>query len=347
MTLSRGIDFLEQLSLSFGPSGCEGNVANLLKAQLLALADEVTTDKLGSLIALYKGTGKKRADALVQNCLLLVTSMDEAGFMIQSIDDKGYLHPAKLSIQDGKILVGRSVTIGNENSQIQGYMGTLPAHQSKGETSYDDLYIDIGAKNKEEAENHVHMGDFGTFRSAFQKMGGENPILKGKALDGRTGCAILCDVLAALRDTAFRPPFDICFAFTRRGKIGASTARTAAYQTAPDAAILVETSDTQNQGHAGKLGNGPMVFYAAGRQVYDRPLTDFLLATAQTENIPCQPLVSSDASNPSGSIYATGTGIRCAAVSAPIRYPASAACILRESDYTHMVQLLLKTIHAL
>ena len=216
----KGMELLKTLCMAFGPSGCEDNVAALIKKQVLPFADEVTTDRLGSLLVLYKGTGEVRENARVPRRLMLAAHMDEVGFMIRSADDRGLLYPAVLSLRDGRTLTGRSVTVGNENRQTDGFIGTAPAHKSGGKTDFGALYIDIGAKNRAEAEKYASKGDFGVFRTEFEVLGGTDPLWKGKAIDDRLGCAVLCDVLADLAESGFRPPFDTWFCFTRREEIG-------------------------------------------------------------------------------------------------------------------------------
>ena len=156
----REVQLLEKLCMAFGPSGCEDAVAHILRETLMPYADAVTEDRLGTLILLYRGSGAPSQSALVENRLMLAAHMDEPGFMIQSIDEKGYPHPTKLSVQDGSILTGRSVTVGNADHQISGYMGAMPAHKSGGTAKMDTLYVDIGAKNKEEAEKKLQFVPF-------------------------------------------------------------------------------------------------------------------------------------------------------------------------------------------
>jgi len=98
----REVQLLEKLCMAFGPSGCEDAVAHILRETLTPYADAVTEDRLGTLIFLYRGSGAPHQSALVENRFMLAAHMDEPGFMIQSVDEKGYPHPTKLSVQDGK-----------------------------------------------------------------------------------------------------------------------------------------------------------------------------------------------------------------------------------------------------
>ena len=346
----KGIELLKALCMAFGPSGCEDNVAALIREQVLPFADEVTTDRLGSLLVLYKGTGETRENARVPRRLMLAAHMDEVGFMIRSVDDRGLLYPARMSVGEGRMLTGRSVTVGNENSRTDGFIGAVPAHTSGGSTDFGALYIDIGAKNRAEAEAHAKKGDFGVFRTEFEVLGGSNPLWKGKAIDDRLGCAVLCDVLAELSETGYRPSFDIWFCFTRREEIGASTATTAAYAVDPDIGIVLEATavsdvhGTDEAWQVGEQGKGPLVSLIDAGTIYDRDLASFLLGLGERENIPVQPKKYPGGTNDTRPISKVRSGVRVAAISSPTRYIHSAACAVRESDYHSMVKLVTAAI---
>ncbi len=346
----KGMELLKALSLAFGPSGCEKCVADIIKKEVLPHADLVTTDRLGSLLVLYKGTGAVRESSMVPHRLMLAAHMDEVGFMIRSVDDKGLAYPAHLSIGDGKVLTGRSVTVGNEDGQVDGFMGAVPAHKSGGSTDFGSLYVDIGAKNKDEALAHVKPGDFGVFRTEFEVLGGADPLWKGKAIDDRLGCAVLCDVLAELAQSGYRPPFDTWFCFTCREEIGASTATTAAYAVDPDVGIVLEATavadvhGTDEPFRSGDQGKGPLVSLIDGGTIYPRDLANFLLDLGEREQIPVQTKRFFGGYNDAKYITKTHAGAKVAAISAPTRYIHSAACAVRESDYNGMVKLVLAAV---
>ena len=341
----KGMELLKTLCMAFGPSGCEDNVAALIREQIFPFADEITTDRLGSLLVLYKGTGETKENTRVPRRLMLAAHMDEVGFMIRSADDKGYLYPARMSVGEGRMLTGRSVTVGNENGQADGFIGAVPAHKSGGSTDFGALYIDIGAKNRAEAEKYASKGDFGVFRTEFEVLGESDPLWKGKAIDDRLGCAVLCDVLASLAESGYRPSFDTWFCFTRREEIGASTAATAAYAVDPDVGIVLEATavsdvyGTDETWQVGKQGQGPLVSLVDAGTIYDKDLAEFLLDLGERENIPVQPKQYPGGTNDTRPISKVRAGVRVAAISSPTRYIHSAACAVREADYHSMVKL--------
>jgi len=336
-----GIELLKELSLAFGPSGCEGNVADIIRENVSQYADEVLTDRMGSVIALYKGSGEC-SDNLSR--LMLSAHMDEVGFMVKSIDGDGYIKMTPLSGRDPKTLVGRNVVIGDENRKTNGYIGVKPAHLG-GSGGYDSLYIDIGAKDKDDAEKHVKVGDFGTYRSDFVRFGKDGAMIKGKALDDRLGCTVLCEVLRRLCTSGTRLPYDIYFAFTCREEIGASGAVTAANKISPDVAIVFEATavaDIDGVSDSSKVayqGKGGCVSFMDNGTIYDKELFDQIFKTAEKHNIPCQVKNYVSGRNDAGAIHLTKAGVRCAAISAPARYIHTASNVVREADFWSICDL--------
>ena len=120
---------LEKLTNAFGPSGCENAVAAILRETVMPYADHVESDRMGNLIVLYRGIGNMANREKVMLC----AHMDEPGFMINDIDDSGYLHLTPLSLQDGRMLTARRVRIGNETGDHPAFLGAKPAHKHGGD----------------------------------------------------------------------------------------------------------------------------------------------------------------------------------------------------------------------
>lgn len=334
-----GIDLLRALSLAFGPSGCEGNVADLVRENAGGYADEILADRMGSVILHRAGTGER------QNTVLLCAHMDEAGFMIQSIDGDGYLHMTALSGRDPSVLVGRRVTVGDETRKTIGYIGVKPTHLG-GSGDYDSLYIDIGAKDREDAESRVKIGDFGTYRSDFVRFGKDGGKIKGKALDSRLGCAVLCETLRRLREKDIRLPYDLAFAFTCREKVGSSGAVTAANTVKPAIALVLEGSavsdvdGTPATGRMARLGMGACVPFADRGTVYDRALVNLIFDAAQKNAIPCQLKEGTAGSNDAGPVSRTMAGVRCGTIGTPARYLGTASNVADVADFWNTCDLL-------
>lgn len=356
------IELLRELSLAFGPSGCEGNVRDMIKEYVTPYADEIITDKLGSLVAVYKKR-KAVSDYSIDDepltpdgkpdvsRLMLQAHMDEVGFMIKSVDKDGYLKIAPLSGKDPRTLASRNVTIGDEERKIPGYFGLKPTHLG-GTGEFKDMYVDIGAKDKDDALTKVQIGDFGTYRSDFVLFGENNTKIKGKALDDRLGCAILCLVLRHLSETKAALPFDVCFAFTCREEIGGTSAQTAANLVSPDMAICLESTAVNDlsgdcYGYVGKQGAGGCLSFMDRSTIYDKELFDFIMAVGKDKNIPVQSKNYVSGGNDARVINRALSGVRVAALSAPSRYIHTASNVIDARDYEAMTELLKAVITAL
>lgn len=349
------IELLEKLSLAFGPSGCEDNVSDIIREFITPFADEVFEDRLGTLIAKYAKRAEKTAydsdsepdfapDSPDCGRLMLCAHMDEVGFMIKAIDGDGFLKIKAISGKDPTHLTGRRVTVGDENKKVNGYFGVKPVHLG-GVGDFDSMFVDIGAKDKEDAEKYVSVGDFGTYRSDFVVFGEDGSKIKGKAMDDRFGCTVLCMVLRHLSENKVSLPFDVYFAFTRREEIGASGAKTAANTINPDIAIVIEATavndiEGEKNGFVAKQGMGGCVTMMDRGTVYDREIFDYIMNTAKKHSIPVQTKNSVTGTNDASPIQRALSGVKCAAVSAPARYIHTASNVIDRRDMDSVIRLI-------
>ena len=340
-------DLLRELSLAFGPSGCEDNVADLIREFITPYADEITTDRRGSVIATYKKRREVPAYDLEEepaspadhpDCekLMLCAHMDEVGFMVKAIDGDGYLKMTGMASKDPVLLGGRNVTIGYEDRKINGFIGIKAVHQG-GVGNFDQLYVDIGAKNKEEAEKYVEPGMFGTYRSDFVRFGTDGHKIKGKALDDRLGCTVLCYVLKHLSETKAELPFDVVFAFTTCEEIGRSSAKLAANIIQPDVAFNFEATAVEDiigdkYGYVANQGQGPCISFLDRSSIVNKEVYDFIFKTAEKHNIPVQSKNYVAGGNDAGPIHLSGKGAKTAVISAPTRYIHTASNVIDERD---------------
>jgi endoglucanase len=334
------LDILEKLSAIPGVSGWEDSVREAITAMIDGHC-EYEVDALGNLIA-YK-TGKSRA----KQTILLSAHMDEVGLIITMIEDSGLLRFATVGGIDSRVIAGKAVKVGA--SGVAGVIGRVPVHLQKEDerekpASPDKLYIDIGAKDKSEAEEYVRVGDRVVFCSQFRRLGGEKII--GRAFDDRAGCAILIDMICS--DLAY----DCVFSFTVQEEIGCIGAFTAAYRTAPDIAIAVETTTAADiagvpaDKQVCALGKGPVISFMDRGAIYDHGLYHQALDTAKEQGIPCQIKQVVAGANESRSLQITRTGSRVLAVSLPCRYLHTPSNMLAVEDIAHMRRLLEALVEA-
>lgn len=352
------IELLKKLSLVFAPSGCEDKAAQLIKEEAEKYADEIFEDRSGTLILKYSARaertpydvdGEPEFSPECPDCssLMLHTHMDEGGFMVKSVDDDGFIRFKAMNARNPMFISGRNVTVGNEERETIGYVGAKAVHLG-GVGDFDSLFIDIGAKNKEEASKYVEKGDFAVFRSDFVTYGDNR--LKGKAFGSRSGCYVLLSVLRELAENKVALPYDVYFAFTRCGEIGICGEKTAAALVSPDLAITVcgtEANDVDVKKPVVKLGEGAVITYADGGTVYDRELTSYLTKTAENNGISCQIKKSVSGRNGSAGIQRAVEGVKCAAVSVPVRYMTTSANVAYANDLDSVKELIISAVQGI
>ena len=341
--------FLKDLCLAFGPSGCEDNVRDLIYGKINGKTDNIKIDNMGNLIASFSA-GDDSAGTL-----MIAAHMDEVGFMINDIDDDGYLKFGLVGGIDPRVLCGRRVVVGDETKTIHGVISSKPIHllsdsERSEATPVKSMYIDIGAKNKEEAEQYVSVGSFGTFDSEYLRFGKDDCMLKSKAIDDRLGCALMCDIIEMLASEKIKLNYDIHFAFTVREEIGFSGAATAAYITNPDKAIILESTaiadiaDVDANKRVADVGKGGVISLVDNSTIYDRNFIDFAVETAEKNNIKYQIKRYVSGGNDAGAIQRTRAGVKVLALSAPCRYLHTASNVIDMSDYDSMKDLLYQII---
>ena len=183
---------VEELCMTPGISGHEEKIAEIIKRELKDVADDIETDLMGNVIATKKGSSKKGPK------VMLASHMDEIGLMVRYIDDNGYIKFSTIGGINDQMLMNQTVTIHSKNGDLTGVIGSKPPHVTKPEerkkvVPYDEMFIDIGAKDKEQAEEMVSIGDPITFKCWFEAF--PNDLVMCKALDNRLGCYVMMEVL--------------------------------------------------------------------------------------------------------------------------------------------------------
>ncbi len=341
MSEKRMIDTLHRLSQIHGPSGYEFRVAEAIKKEIADLPCEVFCDRIGNVIATVKGTDSSKK-------LMISAHMDEVGFMVNRIDDDGYLHFSAVGGIDDRVLCGRRVVLLGTTGDIKGVITSKPIHLQTAKeraesTPKDKMYIDIGAADREDAEKYVAVGDYGTFDSEFVFFGKDKKNIKSKALDDRLGCALMIELI---RDAAEKKlGYDVCFAFSTREEIGLSGATVAANIIEPDMAIVLETTaiadiaDVPESTRVAYVGEGGVLSIADRGTIYNREFFNLALDTAKKNDIKCQVKKYVSGGNDAAHIHKSTSGVKCIALSAPTRYLHSATCVIDRHDMFAMPDL--------
>lgn len=324
---------LKDLTETMSASGDEKEIREKIKSIVESYVDNVYIDKMGNLIACKKGKSEKHK-------IMLAAHMDEVGLMVKSINDDGTLRFSQVGGIDNRIIVSKVVKVGEK--KINGVIGAKPIHlQKKHEQDkpleYDDLYIDIGATSKEDAQKYVSVGDYIYFDTKFEMLG--NGYIKSKALDDRTGCGVLIELLKNEYE------YTICAAFTVQEEVGLRGAGVAAYNIEPDFAIVVEgtvAADVANSvPHlvSTELGKGPAISLMDRTSLYDKKMIDKIVKIAEENDVPYQFRRIATGGNDAGKIHLTKGGIKTVAVSVPCRYIHSFNSVVYLDDFKNTVKL--------
>lgn len=336
-----GTELIRELSLEFGPSGCEDRVRELIRPRAEALADRTVVDRMGDLIALMSFGEPNAPD---RKRIMVSAHMDEIGFMISSIREDGMLSFGCVGGIDPSVMAGRKVFVGNEKGFVSGVICSKAIHHKSAEeretpTKAKNMYIDIGADSREEAEKKVAIGDFGIFDSEFYEFGKNGRTLKSKALDDRMGCAAMLEIMDSLKANAPTENIDVYFCFTVREEIGRSGAGCVANRILPHYAIVLETTaigdlpDTEAARRVADVGKGGVISVADRSTIYGREFVDLAFELAQKNSVPAQIKRYVSGGNDAGHIHKSTQGVKVLAISVPTRYLHSPACVATLDDY--------------
>jgi endoglucanase len=319
---------IKKLTEVFGPSGYEGKVSKIIKGEIKNYVDSLKIDKMGNLIAHIKGKGPK---------IMVAAHMDEIGVITSYIDKNGFI---RFSNVGGFFPINSlSARIIFENGRI-GVIGEERRKSMSDPIEMTKLYIDVGARNKKEAEKLVPVGTFGCYERLFEDLGKR---IIAKALDDRIGCAVLIEVAKKLKKTVKN---DTYLVFTVQEEIGLKGARTSAFGIDPDIALAVDvtrTGDTpESIKMAVKLGDGAAIKVMDWGMICDPMIVESLVKTAKKNKISYQLEVLERGTTDATVIQLTKGGVPSGAVSIPSRYIHSASEIVDMDDVEAAVKLIVK-----
>lgn len=340
---------LKDLTDAKGIPGNEREVREVMKKYIAPFADEVTTDNLGSLIA--KKTGKADGPKI-----MVAGHLDEVGFMVTNIDDKGFLRFQTVGGWWSQVMLAQRVTIVTRKGDVTGIIGSKPPHVLSAEArkkpvEIKDMFIDIGASSREEAEGWgVRPGDMVVPYFEFTVMNNEKMLL-AKAWDNRIGCAIAIDVLKGLMNVDH--PNVVYGVGTVQEEVGLRGAKTSAQKIEPDIAFGVDvgiagdTPGITEKEALSKMGKGPQIILYDASMVSHKGLRDLVTDTADELNIPYQFDSVPGGGTDSGSIHLTHNGVPALSITIATRYIHSHAAMLHRDDYENAVKLIVEVIKRL
>ncbi|CEG28154.1 M42 family metallopeptidase [Bacillus sp. B-jedd] len=347
--LDETLQMLKALTDAKGIPGNEREVREVMKEYIAPYADEVSTDGLGSLIA--KKTGKEGGPKI-----MVAGHLDEVGFMVTQIDEKGFIRFQPVGGWWNQVMLAQRVTVVTRKGDVTGVIGSKPPHiltaeARKKPVEIKDMFIDIGASNRDEAKEWgVRPGDMIVPYFEFTVMKNEKMLL-AKAWDNRIGCAIAIDVLKQLKDAEH--PNVVYGVGTIQEEVGLRGARTAAAKIEPDigfgvdVGIAGDTPGVTEKEALGKMGNGPQIILYDASMVSHKGLRDFVTDTADELNIPYQFDTVPGGGTDAGAIHLSHNGVPALAITIATRYIHSHAAMLHRDDYENTVKLIVEVIKRL
>ncbi len=302
-------EMLKKIMTVQGVSGGEGAVAARIADIIAPYVDECRTDNMGNLIAVKKGTeGHKK--------VMLCAHMDEIGFIVTAIEDSGLVRFANIG---GINYVASCYTVVVSSKGVKGVL--VPEAGTKAaDLAFDKCYIDIGAKDKKDAERRVSVGDYFAVESDITRLNSTR--LVGRPMDDRVGCAAL--VMIAEQLACSGCDHDMYYVFSVQEEVGCRGAKPASFAIAPDLALVYDVTSTGDvpgaRPMAVKLGGGAAIKIKDASVICHAETVSELIDTAKANKIKYQCEVLTAGGTDTSSIQMNGVGCRAAAISIPTRY---------------------------
>ncbi len=317
---------LKKLLNVYGASGRENAVREVIREMVAPYVDTIEEDALGNLICIRHGEGAR---------VMLAAHMDQIGFMVLDIDKNGFLRVTNVGGISRAVSLRRHVVFENG---VHGVIGYETQDFKPEENDMSALFIDIGARSREEAEARVSLGDVAVYVPDAFELGAD--LMASPAMDNRIGCAVLVETLKKLKDC----PNDVYAVFTVQEEVGLRGAGPAAYRVNPDVGIALDVTPAGDTPKGSKLpmavGKGPCVKILDSAVICNPKVVRLLEDAAQKANITAQREVLTAGGTDAGSIQKARSGVPCGAISIACRYVHSACEVISVSDAENAAELL-------
>lgn len=334
--MSKVFELYQTLS-AFGPSGREEDIREAIAGIASDYLDEVTTDALGNLICRKKASRPEEAGP--GRKIMFAAHMDSIGIVVTYIDDNGFLRFSNVGGLFRGDLINIQVRFANGTRGVISYEEKTPFK----DLQMNNLFLDIGASSREEAEQMVQVGDFAVFEApAFE----QNGIICGPYLDNRIGCVTLLLTMMSLPETVSD---DLYFVFTAQEEVGLRGAGTAAFSIQPDIAIAVDVTDTGDLPEhkypmACFLGKGPAVKVMDHSVLCTPKIRSALEEAGLLAAVPVQREIMQFGGTDTAALQRCGTGVPAGAVSIPTRYIHSPSEMCAVCDVEQAAALLTQAV---
>lgn len=338
--MSVDIPLLARVCEAPGAPGYEKKIRELVLAEVKGLADEIRTDNMGNVVALKRGRSSAKK-------IMAAAHMDEIGFIVTHVDDKGFVRFNPVGGFDPKTLTSQRVII-HGRKDIMGVMGSKPVHIMSPEEKnklpqIKDYFIDTGM-TKKDLEKWVSVGDFVTRYSPLVELG---DCVNVKSLDNRASVFVLIETLRHLKKSKSKPAYDFHAVFTVQEEVGLRGAQASALQIQPDFSFGLDTTIAYDvpgstpQERCTSLGEGAAIKLMDSSVICDYRMVEFMKATAKRHKIKWQPEILSAGGTDTASLQRmVGGGSIAGAVSVPTRHIHQTIESCHKEDLAACIQLL-------
>ena len=331
------LTFLKTLVECHGCPGNEEQVQKLFRERVKPVCQKVETDVMGSVIAVRNPKGKTR--------VLFDGHSDEIGFLVHYIDDKGFLYVKPAGGWDDEVVVAQRVLVHTAKGSLTGVFGKKAIHlmdadERKKKSELHNLWVDIGAKDGDEAKKLVQIGDFVTMDVPFKEVLAGRAV--AKSFDNRAGIFVVAETLRSVKKNVKAAIYGVSAV---QEEIGLRGAKTAAYAVDPHIGIAIDVCHDTSHPDANKkkagavtLGEGPVICRGPNinPKVFER-----LVKVAKKKKIPHQIQASGRGTGTDANvIQLTRAGVAAGLVSIPLRYMHNPCEMLALEDLTNCVKLL-------
>jgi endoglucanase len=336
----RSLEFLRRLMETISPSGYEHEAAVVWTEEAKTFAEKVWVDAHGNAYAVVKPGGSPK--------VMLAGHMDEIGLMVTHIDDQGFLYFRTIGGWDPQIVQGQRVWVRTREGRVPGVIGKKPIHLLKNEerdkvTKVEEMWIDIGAKDKEEVEKLVQIGDPVVLAYGFEELRGN--LVMARGFDDKAGAFVVLEAARLL--SQLNPKAEVYAVATVQEEVGLRGARTSAFAIDPQVGIAVDVefatdfpsmeSEKKKIGDV-KMGGGPVIVRGAN---ISPKVFHLLTEIAKEREIPHQIVgYPSGTGTDANVIQLTRAGVATGLLGVPNRYMHSPCEIVSLDDLENTAKLI-------